>query len=475
MERPPPTDAPLPCSPAYLRAVRWGGALEAVGLALVAPERLQKGYCRDAAIPMTCRSFCGASARTLLAMCIRAISFFLTLAWYSQNMTSELKHINCNTRPIKRSAGHSAVAGAAYRAGVALYDERREQRQNYTGRSPDVRESIILAPDDAPDWVFDREALWNAAEAAEKRKDGRPARDVRLGLAWELNVDDQREAVTTWVKREFTDKGHVCDISFHRYGSLNRGITDAEKETLRQWAGHNLPYLESEETNDLNEPHVKIERAKNGDLRGYKIYQPHAHALVTPRALDDDGFAAKRNREFDHPSTEMNWRYEWPQHQNDYLEKAGATVRVTATSDLEDARIDAKPEGLGQVAHHVEQRGEEYRRTDDVERNKHHNDVLRKVVADMPQSESEELTRRERLMHWWGNFRDRLPEHKEALREKAAHYVRFLGGRLRPDKDEQIEEPEETPSISIHSAQLDEPNHGHHWPKRGDHEPDPSA
>jgi hypothetical protein len=166
------------------------------------------------------------------------------------------RNLNCQTRPVQRAAGQSAVVGAAYRAGEKLFDERREQAADFRRRSPDVREAFILAPEGAPDWATDRERLWNAAEAAERRKDGRPARDVQIGLAWELSPEEQREAVVAFARAEFVEKGHVADIAIHRYGQRVVDASEEGRETIRRWAGQGAPFLESEECRELNEPHV---------------------------------------------------------------------------------------------------------------------------------------------------------------------------------------------------------------------------
>ena len=52
----------------------------------------------------------------------------------------------------------SALAAAAYRAGTTLRDERQQQTYDYSDRD-DVRYETILAPDHAPGWAVDREAL----------------------------------------------------------------------------------------------------------------------------------------------------------------------------------------------------------------------------------------------------------------------------------------------------------------------------
>ena len=71
-------------------------------------------------------------------------------------------HLSVKT--IKRSAGRSATAAAAYRAGELIACEREGRVHDYS-RKAGVEEAFILAPDEAPDWAQDRAALWNAAEA----------------------------------------------------------------------------------------------------------------------------------------------------------------------------------------------------------------------------------------------------------------------------------------------------------------------
>ena len=75
---------------------------------------------------------------------------------------------------ISRKAGRSAVACAAYRAGQKLQDERTGEQFDYT-RKRSVVESMILAPEEAPEWVRDRAQLWNQVEASRDTQ-GRPAR-----------------------------------------------------------------------------------------------------------------------------------------------------------------------------------------------------------------------------------------------------------------------------------------------------------
>ena len=70
---------------------------------------------------------------------------------------------------IKRSAGQSAVAAAAYRAGEKLHSDYYGEDSDYT-RKGGVICSEILLPSHAPPEYADRETLWNAVEKAERGK-----------------------------------------------------------------------------------------------------------------------------------------------------------------------------------------------------------------------------------------------------------------------------------------------------------------
>src|SRR3546814_639974 len=95
-------------------------------------------------------------------------------------------------KTIGRSAGRSATAAAAYRAGVEITDERTGLVHDYT-RKQGVEHSELMLPTDAPEWAADRERLWNAAELAETRKNATVAREYEIALPVELSADERRE------------------------------------------------------------------------------------------------------------------------------------------------------------------------------------------------------------------------------------------------------------------------------------------
>ncbi|MRE89939.1 MULTISPECIES: MobA/MobL family protein [unclassified Stenotrophomonas] len=96
----------------------------------------------------------------------------------------------CEIKTVSRSQGASAVAGAAYRAGLDVTDLRTGERHDYT-RKQGVVASGILAPAGSLEWVQDPAQLWNAAEAAETRKNSVVAREFLVSLPHEL-TEEQR-------------------------------------------------------------------------------------------------------------------------------------------------------------------------------------------------------------------------------------------------------------------------------------------
>lgn len=67
---------------------------------------------------------------------------------------------------VKRSAGQSAVACAAYRAGEKLFSEYYGEASGFTGKGGVICSGTLLALY-VPTEYQDRAALWNAVEKVE--------------------------------------------------------------------------------------------------------------------------------------------------------------------------------------------------------------------------------------------------------------------------------------------------------------------
>jgi len=121
-----------------------------------------------------------------------------------------------SVKSISRSAGRSVVAAAAYRAGQELTDERQGLTHDYT-RKQGVEDAFIVAPDGA-DWAQDRNALWNAAEAAEKRKDAKTGREYELALPAELDAGARAALARDFARELVARYGVVADVAIHEPG-----------------------------------------------------------------------------------------------------------------------------------------------------------------------------------------------------------------------------------------------------------------
>ncbi|HEY2566769.1 MAG TPA: Ti-type conjugative transfer relaxase TraA, partial [Candidatus Aquirickettsiella sp.] len=119
-----------------------------------------------------------------------------------------------------RSQGHSAVAGAAYRSGVELKDDRTGEIHNFKKRS-DVVYSEILLPEGAASHFKNREVLWNSVEAAETRKNSQIAKDIVLALPKDLDLSLQIDLTRNFTNTHFVRYGIVADIAIHAHSDGN--------------------------------------------------------------------------------------------------------------------------------------------------------------------------------------------------------------------------------------------------------------
>lgn len=118
---------------------------------------------------------------------------------------------HCQAKAISRSAGRSATAAAAYRAGELIHDKRTGEVHDYS-RKKGIEYSEIITSDGT---TITRENLWNAAEEAEKRKDAKVAREWEIALPSELSQDQQRELARSFA-RELVDRyGVAADLCIH--------------------------------------------------------------------------------------------------------------------------------------------------------------------------------------------------------------------------------------------------------------------
>lgn len=128
------------------------------------------------------------------------------------SLPSDAALYHASAKLFKRSEGRSAVAAAAYRSASKLQDQRTGQTFDYTRKH--CIAAFIVVPSSAPAWTNDRQELWNRAEAAEKRKDAKIAREWEISIPRDI-PEDRWEAFAREVVAPYVATGAVADIAIH--------------------------------------------------------------------------------------------------------------------------------------------------------------------------------------------------------------------------------------------------------------------
>ena len=124
---------------------------------------------------------------------------------------------------IKRSAGQSAVAAAAYRSGEKLHSEYYGEDSDYT-RKGGVICSEILLPPQAPPSFSDRETLWNAVEKVERGKRAQLAYSFDIALQNEFSMQENIELARHFLLEQCVSRGMVADYAIHQPDKKDGGI-----------------------------------------------------------------------------------------------------------------------------------------------------------------------------------------------------------------------------------------------------------
>jgi Ti-type conjugative transfer relaxase TraA len=232
-------------------------------------------------------------------------------------------------RYISRSDGGSAVRSAAYNGREAIKAERTGEVFYFKHRDAPEHHEVLL-PEGAPAELSSSDALWNAAEAMEKRKDAQLAREIVLALPAnaELGHDDRVELARSFAQEHFVSEGLAVQV-------------------------------------DVHAPHGAESEGERANF--------HAHLLITTRRLGEDGFSAKKARDLD-PVIKRGggraivaegeaWGQLWRDHQNRYFAEHGFSIRVDATSAIRQEHIG--PVRMRAVDAEANRRAEEIRQANE--------------------------------------------------------------------------------------------------------------
>ncbi|MGK2740832.1 MobA/MobL family protein [Tepidicaulis sp. LMO-SS28] len=229
-------------------------------------------------------------------------------------------HFSVST--ISRAKGRSATAAAAYRSGEALCDDRLRRTFDYRKKRGVIWTGLVDG--NKTEDPSARERLWNLAEAAEKRKDAKVAREIVLALPDEIPFKENvklARGMALWLRERH---GVAVDVAVH-----------------------------------APDP--------GGDGRNI-----HAHLLLSTRVYDGEKFGGK-TKELDRKPESRDhicaWRKEWEKRANRALEKAGRSEWVSCMSLKEAHELNDLPpvepcEHLGPARTQAERRGERTRAGD---------------------------------------------------------------------------------------------------------------
>lgn len=196
-----------------------------------------------------------------------------------------------SVKPVSRSAGRSATAAAAYRAGCEIADERTGEIHDYT-RKGGVESADIVLPDGSPEWATDRAKLWNAAELAEKRKDACVAREFEVALPSELSPAERRRLALDFAKDMANREGCAVDVAIHapgRKGDNRNGHAHMLRTTRKVEADGMGGKLDTEKAGRKRSDDLKAVRAKWADLTNERLRENGIAARVDHRSNEARG------------------------------------------------------------------------------------------------------------------------------------------------------------------------------------------
>ena len=207
---------------------------------------------------------------------------------------------------IQRSNHQSAVASAAYQSGERLFSEY-DQKQKYYSHKSEIVHTEIMLPPHAPPAYADRNTLWNAAEAIEKQWNSQLARRIVLAIPREIPPEQHADLIRDYCREFFVSKGMIADFAIHDKGNGNPHahilLTMRAMDETGKW----LP--KSRKVYDLDENGERI-RLPSGNWKSHKE--------------DTVDWNDQKYCEI--------WRHEWEVIQNRYLEANNRPERVDLRS-----------------------------------------------------------------------------------------------------------------------------------------------
>ena len=208
---------------------------------------------------------------------------------------------------VQRSAGQSAVACAAYRAGEKLFSEYYGEVSDYTRKGSVICNGIFLPPHAPPEYQ-DRATLWNAVEKVERSKTAQLAYSFDIALQNEFSLEENIALVRRFVSEQLVSRGMIADFAIHQ--------PDKEKDGIPNPHFHVL---------------CPIRHLNQDGNWGYKQRRVYRLDENGNRIMGEDGkprFDAVPTTDWGSPETLEHWREAWANMVNTKFEEKGLACRI---------------------------------------------------------------------------------------------------------------------------------------------------
>jgi len=222
---------------------------------------------------------------------------------------------------IKRSAGQSAIAAAAYRSGEKLHSEYYGEDSDYTHKRGVVHTEIIL-PSHAPPEYADRQTLWNAVEKVERHPKAQLAYSFDIALQNELSLDENIALARQFLLEQFVSRGMIVDFAVHLPDTENGGIPNPHFHVM-------CPIRPMEPNGKWG---AKQHRVYELDEEGNRIRDEAGNYV----------FNAVPTTDWGSPETLEQWREAWAQLCNQKFAEKALDVRIDHRS-YERQGLDVLP------------------------------------------------------------------------------------------------------------------------------------
>ena len=253
---------------------------------------------------------------------------------------------------VSRGAGRSAVAASAYLSCSRLYNDYDGIQHDYTKKQGLVWQEVFLPAMAPPEWK-DREQLWNAVEEVETSKDSRLAREFVVALPIELNRENQIELLQEFIREQFVSDGMCADAAIHDTDGHNPHahilLTVRPLDERGKWQYKTeKEYLCMKNGEERGFTAAEFRTAQSGGWEKqypYKVGKKNVY--MTPSAADAQGLVradkhpkstryGRQNPISERWNSEeqlVEWRKEWADVTNRYLERAGREERIDHRSN----------------------------------------------------------------------------------------------------------------------------------------------